>query len=92
MKWGGTTEPCNICGINKERMVRDHNHRTGFIRGVLCEQCNSWLGVYEGNLNRVKKRGKKRYQLWVDTYQGEIEIHLNCNTGIKYRPTSKRNS
>lgn len=48
------TKKCPICkgksGTN--RLVTDHCHTTGIVRGILCEKCNSWIGVIEGNRNR----------------------------------------
>lgn len=37
---------CLICG-QKKRLVLDHDHRTGRIRGMLCIQCNGKLGWFE---------------------------------------------
>ena len=37
---------CAICG-RKKRLVRDHNHRTGLFRGLLCYSCNSGLGMFQ---------------------------------------------
>jgi hypothetical protein len=40
-------ERCNICGREpsaKRRLDRDHCHRSGKSRGVLCAPCNRRLG------------------------------------------------
>lgn len=78
---------CNICDTVDIRLVRDHDHHTGFIRGILCEKCNSWLGVYERNRTRIKQRGKRKYKTWVASFSKQIENHLQCNTGVKYKST-----
>jgi Autographiviridae endonuclease VII len=40
---------CAICGKlpGRVRLVRDHDHRTGRIRGLLHARCNRALGVFE---------------------------------------------
>jgi hypothetical protein len=38
---------CAICGIAKEKMCIDHDHVTGVVRGVLCNDCNLALGGFE---------------------------------------------
>jgi len=43
----GHSGTCPICLQSVERLVRDHNHLTGYIRGELCERCNSWLSLLE---------------------------------------------
>ena len=37
-------EPLELSGRN---VHIDHDHETGKARGVLCRQCNVWLGTYE---------------------------------------------
>ena|ERR1700733_63667 len=66
---------CLICDTLSP-LVRDHDHVTGFIRGLLCRPCNSWLGVYEH-----KGTGKTAYREWVQRYEPKILEHLQRNTG-----------
>lgn len=36
---------CAWCGYDKDRLVRDHCHMTGLIRGLLCSGCNTQEGM-----------------------------------------------
>lgn len=49
---------CKICGKtadkNNARLSVDHCHKTGKIRGLLCNQCNSGIGFFNDNPALVK--------------------------------------
>lgn len=36
---------CRICEDTYEKLVIDHCHRTGRIRGLLCRECNTGIGL-----------------------------------------------
>lgn len=46
---------CALCGLplKSEDAVADHNHKHGWMRGVLHRGCNSLLGKIENNWQRV---------------------------------------
>ncbi len=56
---------CSCCGVSKDdrRLCLDHCHSTGKIRGVLCTNCNTALGLVHENTstlgNLIKYLGDK---------------------------------
>lgn len=46
---------CAICGQNRGRLVIDHCHATGRIRGLLCTPCNSFLGRIHDSVEALDK-------------------------------------
>ena len=44
---------CKICGA-KDKLVVDHCHDKGHIRGLLCQQCNTGLGMFRDDVNRMR--------------------------------------
>lgn len=50
-------DSCECCGVSGdlERMVVDHDHSTGLVRGVLCNGCNGELGSYHDNVEMIRR-------------------------------------
>ena len=49
---------CAICGksaFNNKLLAVDHDHSTGVIRGLLCDNCNKGLGFFDEKTLLLKK-------------------------------------
>ena len=40
---------CQVCGVHMDKKCIDHDHKTEKIRGVLCNNCNTSLGLLDDN-------------------------------------------
>lgn len=47
---------CVICNKKDSKSLSvDHDHRTGKVRGLLCQKCNTGIGMFEDNINLLKQ-------------------------------------
>lgn len=46
---------CMICGEQFNILCVDHNHETGEVRGLLCQQCNLIIGNSKENPEILEK-------------------------------------
>src|SRR6266487_2161275 len=58
---------CSICG-SATRLVRDHDHETGMIRGIVCNSCNQWIVNAERPNHRhfdylFRKIGRRKWRV-----------------------------
>jgi hypothetical protein len=57
-KTGGRCPICNVEFDNSKRNGKypcvDHCHKTGKIRGILCSKCNSAMGLFNDDIEKVK--------------------------------------
>lgn len=42
---------CKICGKSLDNIAVDHSHTTGKVRGLLCNNCNFAIGLFEDNIS-----------------------------------------
>lgn len=78
----GNIRPAKECKKLEDfgvRLVRDHNHYSKMVRGILCEQCNTRLGWLE-RLNVPKGRTLT----WFVKYHEAIFEHLTKRTPVRF--------
>lgn len=46
---------CAICGFDDKRLVIDHDHLTGVVRGLLCNHCNVGIGNLADSVEILEK-------------------------------------
>ena len=46
---------CAICGGCFERLLVDHCHDTGVVRGLLCDRCNRALGYFQDREDVIRR-------------------------------------
>lgn len=46
---------CAICGALDEKLVVDHCHDSGRVRGLLCDRCNVGIGCMGDNMERLMR-------------------------------------
>lgn len=51
MIWERQGGECAIC--TRRKLVVDHDHETGKIRGLLCGRCNTGLGMFQDSQIRL---------------------------------------
>ncbi len=56
---------CALCQIeiSEDQAVLDHNHTTGFLREVLCRNCNGIEGKISNLANRAKRKHTREWFL-----------------------------
>lgn len=50
---------CAICGVSEldsgRQLSWDHDHNSGFFRGLLCSNCNTGLGMFKDDVHILLK-------------------------------------
>lgn len=55
---------CLICKKTMKKICVDHNHKTNKVRGLLCDQCNKGIGIFNDNIDLLKEGIK-----YLETYK-----------------------
>lgn len=79
---------CRICGTPQQDFSKplcvDHCHKTGKVRGILCNSCNSMLGYAKDNLF-ILENAIEYLMGELDTQISSNETHLDMDMGdFKY--------
>ena len=53
--WLDNYDCCAICGDKPNTLRMDHNHNTGEIRGMLCDSCNTGIGLLKDDPDIIIK-------------------------------------
>lgn len=66
-----SSDVCEIC-FKKCCLNIDHDHKTGLVRGLLCNRCNYILGIIDNNLDNINNylTRKPKYKI-VSRYNRE---------------------
>jgi hypothetical protein len=54
-KYFTDADGCGICSTKEKKLVLDHCHITGRVRGVLCENCNFAIGHLNDSIELLQK-------------------------------------
>ena len=45
---------CGCCGKKSEKLVLDHDHKSGLLRQLICSACNSGIGYFSDDPEKLK--------------------------------------
>lgn len=46
---------CAVCAVHPPKLLVDHDHKTGAVRGLLCDPCNKGLGNFRDSSHNLLK-------------------------------------
>lgn len=53
--WEEQDGECIICNRVGQLLIVDHDHKTNKVRGLLCQSCNSGLGLFKDSIELLNK-------------------------------------
>lgn len=74
---------CALCGMelkDDKDICLDHDHKQGFIRAILCRNCNAMEGKVFNCANRAKRGGTRAE--WLEAVLMYWQKHEKCRTGL----------
>ena len=80
--YGQQGDQCSICKRSGMKMVIDHNHQTGEVRGLLCHACNVGIGNLGDDVDRVRSALEYLIKSGTGYYQPIANVHLRKRTDI----------
>lgn len=51
----GDDAKCELCERPTSKLLIDHNHTTGIVRGLICRQCNVGIGCFNDSVELLQK-------------------------------------
>lgn len=73
---------CAVCGVTSSRLVIDHCHASGKVRGLLCNRCNYGIGVFKDSAVQLENAAM---YLRVELILGDRQPLPSSNGCVLYR-------
>lgn len=72
-------DSCGICGRSDKRLCTDHDHQTGQVRGRICSDCNSGLGLLSERLKEALEyiEKSKASTIFLSNFPAKTRQELN---------------